>query len=195
MRGATIASVSAELRSLSDGELARRILGAEPGGARAEEDELCRRFGPRIRRYGLRHLRDPHAAEDLMQRVLATTVEGLRGRKLREPEAIASFVLGTCRALAVEDARGAKRRAELLEQYGADLRPADVREPLQDLDRLRDCVQKLPERARTLLVMTFFAGWESEEIARELGLSAANVRVVRRRALRQLLDCMEGSVE
>lgn len=180
---------------MSDGELARRIAGAEAGGARPEEDELCRRFGPRIRRYGLRHLRDPHAAEDLMQRVLATTVEGLRARKLREPEAIASFVLGTCRALTVEDARGSQRRAELLAQYGADLRPPASSEPSHDLDRLRDCLNKLPERARSLLVMTFFAGWDSGKIAGELGISAANVRVVRHRALRQLLDCMGGGVE
>ena len=51
---------------LSDAELVRRI-GA---GEREAEAELFRRMAPRIRLYGLRHLRDVHASEDLTQNVL-----------------------------------------------------------------------------------------------------------------------------
>ena len=78
---------------LNDAELVRQV-GA---GDREAEAELCRRMGPRIRLYGLRHLRDAHAAEDLTQQVLITTLEALRAGRLREPEKLASFVLGTCR--------------------------------------------------------------------------------------------------
>lgn len=66
---------------LSDSELVRQI---SSGSDR--EAELFRRMAPRIRLYGLRHLRDPHAAEDLMQQVLITALEALRAGRLRECE-------------------------------------------------------------------------------------------------------------
>jgi len=37
------------------------------------EPEFSHRMGPRIRPYGLRHLRDLHAANNLTQQVLITT--------------------------------------------------------------------------------------------------------------------------
>src|SRR6476661_114876 len=79
---------------LEDAELARRIAS---GCDREAESELFRRMSPRIRLYGLRHLRDAHAADDLTQQVMLTLLERLRAGRLREPEKLASFVLGTCR--------------------------------------------------------------------------------------------------
>jgi RNA polymerase sigma-70 factor (ECF subfamily) len=61
-----------------DAELARRIAAAGARPDAGAEAELCRRLAPRIRLYGLRHLRDPHAAHDLVQQVLLATLERLR---------------------------------------------------------------------------------------------------------------------
>jgi len=47
----------------SETDLALRIAGGHPDA----EAEVCRRMGPRIRLYGLRHLRSPSAADDLVQ--------------------------------------------------------------------------------------------------------------------------------
>jgi RNA polymerase sigma-70 factor, ECF subfamily len=71
---------------LNDAELVRQI-GA--GNDREAEAELFRRMAPRIRLYGLRHLRSEHAADDLTQQVLITTLEALRAGRLREPEKLA----------------------------------------------------------------------------------------------------------
>ena len=49
-----------------DASLARRIAAARPGTDDAAEAALYRRLAPRIRLYGLRHLRDGAAAADLM---------------------------------------------------------------------------------------------------------------------------------
>src|SRR5204863_2072569 len=73
---------------------ARRIAAAAAGEARDAEAELYRLLAPRARRFGLRHLRDAHAAADLMQHVMTLTIEQLRGGQLREPERVLSFVLG-----------------------------------------------------------------------------------------------------
>ena len=114
-------------------------------------------MAPRIRLYGLRHLRDKHAADDLTQQVLITTLEALRAGRLREPEKLASFVLGTCRMTVLDLRRGAQRKERLLEQFGADLlAPAPAPEPQLDHEQLARCVQNLKERERTVVIMTFY---------------------------------------
>jgi len=56
-----------QLAALEDGALARRIAEAGAAPDAAAEAALYRRLAPRVRLYGLRHLRDPHAAADLVQ--------------------------------------------------------------------------------------------------------------------------------
>ena len=59
--------------------------------------------------------------------VLMTTIEALRARRLREPEKLAYFVLGTCRMTVLDLRRGAQRKERILEQFGADLaKPAPM---------------------------------------------------------------------
>ena len=180
---------SSKAMSDDDAALARRIA-ERPGEAREDEEELARRFAPRIRLYGLRHLRDRDAADDLVQQVLLVTLESLRAGRVREPERLASFILGTCRNVAVELRRGGRRRQALLDRY---LVAEDAMEPvLPPPVRLADCLQRLAERDRSVLVMTFYAERSADEIAGELGLAAGNVRVVRHRALGRLRECLEA---
>jgi RNA polymerase sigma-70 factor, ECF subfamily len=172
----------------SDAELVRQI---GSGNDRDTEAELCHRMAPRIRLYGLRHLRDEHAADDLTQEVLITTLEALRAGRLREPEKFASFVLGTCRMTVLDLRRGSQRKERLLEQFGADLlRPVPPPMPHLDHDQLTRCVQNLKERERTVVVMTFYDEQAGADVAGFLGVSEANVRVIRHRAIHQLRDCM-----
>ena len=173
---------------LEDAELVRQI---GTGTAREAEAELFRRMAPRVRLYGLRHLRDEHAADDLAQQVLVTTLEALRAGRLREPEKLASFVLGTCRMTVLDLRRNAQRRAVLLEQFGADLlAPVEPSAPRLDHDKLRHCVQNLKERERAVVVMSFYDEQTSADLANFLGVSEANVRVIRHRAIHQLRRCM-----
>lgn len=155
------------------------------------EAELFRRMAPRVRLYGLRHLRDGHAADDLTQQVMITTIEALRAGRLREPEKLASFVLGTCRMMVLELRRGAHRRARLLDQFGPDLL-APPEPPMPELDhaQLMRCLQRLKERERTVVAMTFYDERTGADVAGFLGLSEANVRVIRHRAIHQLRACM-----
>jgi len=179
--------------ALEDAALARRVAAAGEQIDSVAETELYRRFAPRVRLYGLRHLRDPHAAHDLMQQVLLMTLERLRAGKLREPERIASFVLGMCRMVVLEIRRGTWRRENLLMTYGDTEEAVEAPEPLAlDADQLADCLQALAERERAVVALSFFAEKPGEEVAKELGLSAGNVRVIRHRALVRLRECMGG---
>ncbi|MBX3716516.1 MAG: sigma-70 family RNA polymerase sigma factor [Burkholderiales bacterium] len=176
---------------LDDGALARRVAAAGASPDAAAEAELCRRLGPRIRLYGLRHLRDRHAAADLVQQVLLLTLESLRAGKVREPERIASFVLGACRMTVLEMRRGVRRREALLEAWGDRAQAFEAPEPivLNPL-RLAGCLEALPERERSVVLLSFFADKAADEVGSELAISGGNVRVIRHRALSRLRDCM-----
>jgi RNA polymerase sigma-70 factor (ECF subfamily) len=172
---------------------ARRIASAAPGEAREAEAELYRLLAPRARRYGLRHLRDAHAAADLAQQVLVLTIEQLRSGQLREPERVLSFVLGACRLTVMDQRRGERRREDLLLRYADALPIADIHiAPRLDHWRVADCMGQLPERERAVLVMTFYDDQPSETVGRELGLTAGNVRVIRHRGIEKLRRCVDG---
>jgi RNA polymerase sigma-70 factor (ECF subfamily) len=170
--------------SREEAELARRIAGAAAGSAREAEAELYRCFAPRVRRYGLRHLRDEQAASDLMQQVLLVTIEALRAGKLRDPERIGSFVFGTCRMVVLELRRGGARRERLLLQYADDVPMADA--------SIAPRLDQLAERERAVLLMTFYEEKSAAEAGGALKLSEGNVRVIRSRGLERLRDCVMG---
>ena len=178
---------------VDDGGLVQRIVGAAPGEAKEAETELVRRFAPRIRLYGLRHLRDETTTQDLTQEVLATTLEAVRAGRIREPERLASFVLGTCRMLVWDQRRGARRQGRLLATFGEGLAPDPAAGPALDAARLADCLAQLAERERVVVVLTFYADRSGDEIARELAMSPGHVRVVRHRALVRLRNCLGAS--
>ena len=177
-----------------EAELAQRIAAAAPGVDTAAEAELYRRLAPRVRLYGRRHLRDDDEADDLMQQVMAMTIEKLRAGELREPERIVSFVFGACRMVTLEIRRGERRRDALLEQYGHELEPAEISiAPRLDEARVARCLQKLAERERAVMIMSFYDDEPAEKVGAMLGLSEGNVRVIRHRAMQRLRDCVMGA--
>jgi len=178
-----------DVRSLDDRALARRIA-ASPAPERGAEAELCRRFAPRIRLYGLRHLRSEAAAADLVQEVLAVTIERLRRGALRDPDQVASFVLGACRLTAQADLRRGARRRAILDAHAAELAPEAAAGPRADLDRLDECLGTLRERERAIVHLTFHAELGAAAIGAELGLTADNVRTLRHRAIVRLRECL-----
>jgi RNA polymerase sigma-70 factor (ECF subfamily) len=174
---------------MEDAELAAAVV----RGDTQAEAELYRRLAPRVRLYGLRHLRDRHAAADLVQQVLVTTLERLRAGEVREPARLASFVLGMCRMTVLEMRRGSRRREELLEKWvpASAGMTYEAPEPLVfEADRLAACLEGLAARERSVVMLSFFADKAADEVGAELGLSAGNVRVIRHRALGRLRECM-----
>ncbi len=69
-----------------------------------------------------------------------------------------------------------------------------IRRPARDLGRdagLRELVEELPPRERTVVVLHYGHGYRLEEIAAMSGLSAVNVRTIIFRARRRLRDQVE----
>ena len=183
----------ATLATVGDEALARRIAAGPPGTTDAEEAELYRRFAPRVRLYGRRHLRNDAAAADLSQDVLLLTIERLRAGEVRRPEEIGSFILGTSRMMAHSERRVERRREQLAARYidtAVQTAPSSI--AALDAPRVAACLRGLAERDRLVVLLTFYAEREAPRIAEDLGVSPGAVRAIRHRAMARLRDCVLG---
>jgi RNA polymerase sigma-70 factor (ECF subfamily) len=172
--------------------LARRIAAAAPVRDVVAEERFCRRFGPRIRLFGLKRLRNDAAAADLAQDVLMLVLDKLRAGAVRDLDQIASFVFGTARQCAIDSRRNTDRRSRLLDTFSIDLEPAEESPaPAPDTERLRHCLQLLAERERAVLIMTFYDDCPADRLGAQLGLTAGNVRVIRHRGIEKLRKCVQ----
>ena len=180
---------------LDDAAIARAIAAAAPGVDAKAEAELYRRLAPRVRLYGLKHLRDAQAAADLVQQVLLVTLQRLRAGELRHPEHVVSFVLGTSRMTVLDLRRGGARRERLLNRLYEEP-AANESDAGSEVERQRliCCLHGLSERERSVLILTFCDDLPADEVGDELGLQPGNVRVIRHRALHQLRDCLTAKL-
>lgn len=158
-----------------------------------EEAALCRTYESRIRGYGMRHLRDGAAAEDLVQHVLLIVLQAVRENRIEKRDQLGAYVLGTCRHAVRDFQRGAARQRKIAEQNALVLPDGFVPSWSRvDRARLEHCLMELDERARAIILATFAYEQDSDEIGRALELSAGNVRVIRHRALAKLQTCVGG---
>jgi RNA polymerase sigma-70 factor (ECF subfamily) len=155
--------------------------------------ELYRRFAPRVRLYGLRHLRDEEAARDLMQQVLLLTIEKLRDGSVRDVDQIGSFILGVSRTMAIDLKRRDRRRERLRETFVVEPILEPHRELALDVDRLETCLGCLSERERIVVLLTFYAERSARQVGDEMRMTEGNVRVIRHRAIGKLRTCLRAS--
>jgi RNA polymerase sigma-70 factor (ECF subfamily) len=162
--------------------------------AEGAETELYRRFAPRVRLYGLRHLRDEEAARDLVQQVMLLTIEKLRGGSIRDADQIGSFILGVSRTMALDLKRRERRRERLRETFAVESAYADAHVGgALDLDRLQACLGRLGERERMIVLLTFYAERSARQVGEEMTMTEGHVRVMRHRAIGKLRAWMSAT--
>jgi RNA polymerase sigma-70 factor (ECF subfamily) len=177
----------------TDGDLARAIAAREPESADQAETELYRRFAPRVRLYGLRHLRDEESARDLVQQVMLLTIEKLRGGAIRDADQIGSFILGVSRTMTIDLKRRDRRRERLRETFASEPGISGFDDSTLDLNRLEICLGRLAERERMIVLLTFYAERSARQVGDEMTMTEGNVRVTRHRAIGKLRACMSGT--
>jgi RNA polymerase sigma-70 factor (ECF subfamily) len=184
------AKKNARLWELDDADLARRIFESGASPAEAEEAELCRRYLPRLRLYGLRHLRAEDRADDLAQDVLLIALGKLRAGDVREPDRIGSFILGVARMRTKSSHRTSGRDAQFDESTDAlSLKDIETPDPIAR-DHIVRCLETLNEQQRAVVVLTYYGEQSTRAVASSLGLSANNVRVTRHRSIARLRECL-----
>jgi len=157
------------------------------------ERSFCQRYSNRIRAYGLCHLRDTAATEDLVQQVLLIVLQALRDGRVKDVDNLDKYVFGTCRNTAMDMRRGSARQRRIAVAAATAL--PDSYEPrweLADRSRLDQCLGRLEARARAVVLATFVDERDADDVGRSMSLSPGNVRVIRHRALAHLQRCMEG---
>ena len=65
-------------------------------------------------------------------------------------------------------------------------------EDREDLNRILECVQRLPDDRREALIMRFALGMDNREIARALGRTDGATKVLIHRAIRQLEELVQA---
>lgn len=152
--------------------------------------ELFRRFSDRIYRYLRLRVSDEATAEDLTQTVFVEMLSSLTRYKTLPEAKFSTWLFQIA-------------RFRLIDHYRKDRPTApidDVREsthpnlsvmpdpPAGDLDW---ALQQLPEKYQTVLHFRFREDLDPEEVARILGTSTVNVRVLQHRALKALRKILD----
>ncbi len=161
------------------------LVSASAEGDRDAYAVLVRRHASRVYATCLAMLNDPDDSKDMAQETL---VKGMiRIHSLRDGTQFAAWITRIAQNLCRDHRRTWKRRRELLQTQDP---PVSSTTKPSSLD-LSTALARLPEKYRIPLMLYYFDGQSSENLARTLNLSraGASTRLVRaRRALRRLLE-------
>lgn len=169
-------------------QLAERIRAGEP----AAEDELVRRFHPRILAALIGQTRDREASRDLAQDVLIITLRAVRSGKVNDPEKLGMFILGIVRILAKNHIRRRIDRqsredelpAELIDRLAGPLGQARLEEAERERN-VRAALDALPAADRDIVLLTL-DGRKPREIAAALQITPDVVRQRKFRAIQKI---------
>lgn len=161
----------------------------------AAETALFDYFGPRILMLARREMGSTSAAEDVRSETLLRVLTAVRADRLRDPQALPGFVLQTARHVILETRRRDRRvvsieEKRLPEPSVAAVEPRDHRA----VEALRQALDRLAPRDRAFLRLYYYDDLSREEIARELGIAADRVRLVKSRALQRFRDVYQGLI-
>jgi RNA polymerase sigma-70 factor (ECF subfamily) len=146
---------------------------------------------PRIYNFLRYRLRDEAAAEDL---TAVTFEKAWRHRNSYQPEesAFSTWLFTIARNTATDYLRVKKEELPLKETaVSNNPSPEEMVSKGQDLVVLQQIVAELPEREQEILALKYGAELTNRQIARQMGLSSVNVRIILYRTIRKLRPQLE----
>jgi len=162
--------------------------------------DLALRYGPGLRVFAARRLRDAAEAEDVAQETLRRTLEALRSDRVGDPGAIAGFLYRTAEHVCLHHRRSAWRRLRALARVALERgRAPDPPDPLDALvldgrrREVRRALTGLEEDDREVLRLAFYEELDTAAMSLCLGASPGAVRVRKHRALRRLAALLGAS--
>ncbi len=166
--------------------------------------------GDALYAYALMRVREPSQAEDLVQETLLAafrTVENFKGESTER-----TWLTGILKYKVLDHFRRSGREKPLTEEDEASMKeasffdetgqwiikPGDWAEPERSLEQeqfwntMSNCIEKLPEKLRTLYVLREFDDIETDELLETLNISSKNnLWTMLSRARLQLRHCLE----
>jgi RNA polymerase sigma-70 factor (ECF subfamily) len=158
-----------------------RRLTATPD-ARSPVGDLYETEGARLWRAVFAWCQDRAVADDAVAEAFAQCLR--RGDEIRDRRA---WVWTAAFRLAGGELKSRRRFA-----VDDESRDRSVEEPSTDVVDLLIALRRLSTNQRAALVLRYYGGWETDEIARALGTGRATVRVHLSRGRRHLRQLLEG---
>src|SRR3954452_13468911 len=178
-------------------------MSAAPESARADKATLDAAFAELYRS----HLRDVysyayyrignhHDAEDLTEQTFLQAYRHFeRAQRESQGRPLRPWLIRIAHNLAANYYRDRSRRPQTAiddaDQLVAMHSTEGLVEDRDDLKRILECVQRLPDDRREALIMRFALGMDNREIARALGRTDGATKVLLHRAIRQLEELVK----
>lgn len=152
-------------------------------------DALFRAYSGKVLAYARHHLGNPQDAEDAVSQVFLKIQEKWHTYDPAQG-AVSTWIYAITRNEVCDVLRRRSREPGVTEDF--DRVPA--REPAPEealsakarLEELEAALARLPERERDIVILRFYSGLPSREVAARMGLSDGNVRYLQTQALRKL---------
>jgi RNA polymerase sigma-70 factor, ECF subfamily len=132
-----------------------------------------------------------HDAEDLTEQTFLQAYRHFaRAQRESQGRPLRPWLIRIAHNLAANYYRDRSRRPQTSIDDAGELSAAHTTEALvesrEDLNRILECVQQLPDDRREALIMRFALGMDNREIARALGRTDGATKVLLHRSIKQL---------
>ena len=161
----------------------------------AEFSELYKAHLRDVYSYAYYRIGNHHDAEDLTEQTFLQAYRHFeRAQREADGRPLRPWLIRIAHNLAANYYRDRSRRPQTpIEDAGVLAEPHTTEalvEHRDDLNRILDCIQELPDDRREALIMRFALGMDNREIARALGRSDGATKVLIHRAIKQLQEEM-----
>jgi RNA polymerase sigma-70 factor (ECF subfamily) len=166
-----------------NGEYVDRLVGEDA----ETERHFARYFGDLLSLKLRSRLRSPALVEDAKQETFARVLTSLKRKGgLAVPETLGAFVNSVCNNVLLEMYRSGARTTQIDDGYDSpDDRVPSAESMImaeEERARVRQALETLPDKERTLLQWVFFEGRDKDDVCRELNIERAYLRVLLHRA-------------
>ena len=154
--------------------------------AESNWDTVYRSQMPRIYNFLRYRLRDEMVAQDL---TAVTFEKAWRNRASYAPQSAAfnTWLFTIARNTATDYLRTQKETLPLLDSAVSPApSPEETASRRQDLDLLQQILADLPQREQEIIALKYGAELSTRQIAKQMGISAVNVRIILFRTIRKL---------
>ena len=183
------------------------------GSAQASDPAALEQFRSYLLRYALVQLRDQTAAEDAVQETLLAAVEG--GARFSGKSSVKTWLTGILKHKIIDQVRRQSRERPLLQGEDDERSEADVIDGLFKADghwqnfpanwgdpgnalenkrfweTFETCARLMPVKTARVFMMREVMELSTEEICKELDITATNCWVMLHRARLSLRECLE----
>lgn len=146
-------------------------------------DEMIKQYGPMVYRLAYLYSNDRHTAEDISQEVFLSAYKNLDTIRDTKPWLVRSTIN---RARNVLRTQLRHPETELTEDY------ADAGDDLYEDTEVLEAISRLPLHYREVIILTYYQGFNAQEIAQELDTAAGTIRSRLSRARKELKEILEG---